>query len=60
QNLATFKPTAALEAWSQPLPESEWAQPSAELVRLKAEITAHYQAGGSLGDFQQHLKRKVD
>ncbi|WP_345858665.1 hypothetical protein [Shewanella algae] len=51
QNLATFKPTEALEAWSQPLPENEWAQPSAELVRLKAEITAHYQAGGSLGDF---------
>ncbi|WP_231566471.1 hypothetical protein [Litchfieldella xinjiangensis] len=28
----------SLDAWSQPLPESEWAQPSEELKRLSAEV----------------------
>lgn len=29
---------ASLEEWSQPLPESQWAQPSEELERLSAEV----------------------
>ncbi len=31
---------ASLDAWSQPLPESEWAQPSEELKRLSAKVRA--------------------
>ncbi|MFC3284161.1 hypothetical protein [Litchfieldella rifensis] len=30
----------SLDAWSQPLPESEWAQPSGELKRLSAKVKA--------------------
>lgn len=31
---------ASLDAWSQPLPESEWAQPSEELKQLSAKVRA--------------------
>nr|WP_298378752.1 DUF6708 domain-containing protein [uncultured Halomonas sp.] len=32
-----------MQAWSQPLPENEWARPSEELKRLSAEVDALYQ-----------------
>ncbi|MCL1486996.1 MAG: hypothetical protein MH186_03170 [Marinobacter sp.] len=34
-----------LREWSQPLPESEWAQPSEELKALNAQLTAAYRQG---------------
>ncbi|GED23898.1 hypothetical protein [Halomonas halmophila] len=34
---------ASLEEWSQPLPREQWAQPSAELERLSAEVRRRQQ-----------------
>ena len=34
-----------LREWSEPLPESDWAQPSEELQALNAQLTAAYRRG---------------
>ncbi|WP_428845582.1 hypothetical protein [Enterovibrio norvegicus] len=39
--------------WSTPIPESEWAKPSEELLRERAAIEKHYEAGGGIMDYRQ-------
>ncbi|WP_337959785.1 DUF6708 domain-containing protein [Photobacterium damselae] len=36
---------AEFEAWSQPIPESEWVKPSKELIQLNERLTKRYQNG---------------
>ncbi|HIF9420595.1 TPA: DUF6708 domain-containing protein [Photobacterium damselae] len=36
---------AEFEAWSQPIPESEWIKPSKELIQLNERLTKRYQNG---------------
>ncbi|WIH20216.1 DUF6708 domain-containing protein [Photobacterium damselae] len=36
---------AEFEAWSQPIPESEWVKPSKELIQLNERRTKRYQNG---------------
>ncbi|MBV7298186.1 hypothetical protein [Enterovibrio paralichthyis] len=50
-SLAKVKVPDDIEAWSQPIPESEWAKPSEELLKQKAAIEKHFEAGGTLTDF---------
>ncbi|KLV05594.1 hypothetical protein ABT56_11325 [Photobacterium aquae] len=49
--MASYPPS--IEAWSQPLPPEQWAQPSAELESQKAALKEHMAAGGTLATFYQ-------
>ena len=47
-----------LRAWSEPLPKSDWAQPSEELQALNAQLTAAYHRGkafNQMGPVSQRL-----
>lgn len=52
-NLAKVDLPKEIEEWSKPIPESEWAKPSEELLRQRAAIEKHYEAGGGIMDFNQ-------
>ena len=48
--ISTPKHAKVVEEWSKPIPESEWAKPSQELIDLKEKALKHYQNGGSFYD----------
>lgn len=43
------------DEWSLPLPEEQWAKPSAELMKQKAIAEAHYAAGGTFSTLKKRL-----
>lgn len=45
QVVALRRMPAELKAWSEPLPESRWAQPSEELQALNRQLTRAYERG---------------
>ncbi|NAX18881.1 MULTISPECIES: DUF6708 domain-containing protein [unclassified Vibrio] len=52
-NLAKVDLPKEIDEWSKPIPESEWAKPSEELLRQRTAIEKHYEAGGGIMDFNQ-------
>ncbi|EEW10186.1 DUF6708 domain-containing protein [Vibrio mimicus] len=50
-NLAKVDLPKEIDEWSKPIPESEWAKPSEELLRQRGAIEKHYETGGSIMDF---------
>ncbi|MGF1770660.1 hypothetical protein L4D06_25290, partial [Enterovibrio makurazakiensis] len=42
-----------INEWSKPLPKEKWEKPSEELLAQKAVIMKHFEAGGTLADFNQ-------
>ncbi|MCX4025817.1 hypothetical protein H0A36_07270 [Endozoicomonas sp. SM1973] len=39
-----------IQAWSQPIPEDQWAKPSEQLLEAEKITQAYYQQGGKFGD----------
>ncbi|MDD1792770.1 hypothetical protein LRP50_06500 [Enterovibrio sp. ZSDZ42] len=52
-NLAKVELPQEVADWSTPIPESEWAKPSEELLRERAAVEKHYDAGGGIMDYRQ-------